>query len=115
MKITIDGKSYGVTLAKKALGESIAAMCPLKLTLSRSGEHEYYAALPGKARTKGAEETSQVKRGGVYFFAAWNAFSLEFTDEDITPYKVFTVGQMEGKLASLLETAGEKLTIIVEE
>ena len=47
MKITVDGKSYGVTLAQNALGESIAAMCPMKLTLSRSGEHEYYAALPG--------------------------------------------------------------------
>lgn len=115
MKITIDGKSYGVTLAQNALGESIAAMCPMTLTLSRSGNHEYYAALPDKAQTKGAEETSQVKRGGVYYFAAWNAFSLEFIDKDITPYKAFTVGQMEEKLAALLETAGEKLTIIVEE
>ena len=75
----------------------------------------YYAALPDKAQTKGAEETSQVKRGGVYYFAAWNAFSLEFIDKDITPYKVFTVGQMEEKLAALLEAAGEKLTITVEE
>ena len=115
MKITVDGKSYGVTLAQNALGESIAAMCPMKLMLSRSGEHEYYAALPGKAQTKGAAETSKVKRGGVYYFAAWNAFSLEFTDEDITPYKVFEVGQMEEELAALLETAGAKLTITVEE
>ena len=115
MKITVDGKSYGVTLAQNALGESIAAMCPMTLTLSRSGNHEYYAALPDKAQTKGAEETSQVKRGGVYYFAAWNAFSLEFIDKDITPYKVFTVGQMEEKLAALLEAAGEKLTITVEE
>ena len=115
MKITVDGKSYGVTLAQNALGESIAAMCPMKLMLSRSGEHEYYAALPGKAQTKGAAETSKVKRGGVYYFAAWNAFSLEFTDEDIEPYKVFEVGQMEEKLAALLETAGAKLTIAVEE
>lgn len=115
MKITVDGKSYGVTLVQNALGESIAAMCPMKLTLSRSGEHEYYAALPSKAQTTGAAETSKVKRGGVYYFAAWNAFSLEFTDEDIAPYKVFKVGQMEEELAALLETAGAKLTITVEE
>ena len=115
MKITVDGKNYGVTIEENALAKSIASMCPMKLTLSRSGEHEYYAALPGKAQTAGAVETSNVKRGGVYYFAAWNAFSLEFTDEDIAPYKVFAVGQMEEELAALLETAVAKLTITVEE
>ena len=115
MKIIVDGKRYSVTLEQNALGESVAAMCPMKLTLSRSGDHEYYAALPNKAQTKGAVETSNVKRGGVYYFAAWNAFSLEFTDEDIAPYKVFVVGQMEKELATMLETAGAKLNITLEE
>ena len=115
MRIVVDGRSYGVTLEQNALGESVTAMCPMKLTLSRSGEHEYYAALPGKAQTKGAADTSNVKRGGIYYFAAWNAFSLEFTDEDITPYKVFVVGQMEKELAAMLETAGAKLNITLEE
>ena len=115
MKITVGDKRYSVTLEQNTLSESIAAMCPMKLTLSRSGEHEYYAALPDKAQTTGATETSRVKRGGVYYFAAWNAFSLEFTDEDIAPYKVFTVGTMEEGLTSLLETAGAKLTVTVEE
>lgn len=115
MKIIVDGKSYGVALEQNALSESIAAMCPMKLTFSRSGDHEYYAALPDKAQTAGAVETSRAKRGGVYYFAAWNAFSLEFTDEDIAPYKVFEVGQMEEELASMLETAGAKLNITLEE
>ena len=115
MKITVDDKRYSVTLEQNALSESIAAMCPMKLTLSRSGEHEYYATLPNKAQTTSAAETSKVKRGGVYYFAAWNAFSLEFTDEDIAPYKVFKVGQMEEELAALLGMAGAKLTITVEE
>ena len=64
MKITVDDKRYSVTLEQNALSESIAAMCPMKLTLSRSGEHEYYATLPNKAQTTGAAETSKVKRGG---------------------------------------------------
>ena len=115
MRIFVDGESYGVTLEQNTVSEGIVAMCPMKLTLSRSGEHEYYAALPKKAQTAGAVETSQVKRGGVYYFAAWNAFSLEFTDEDIAPYKVFTVGTMEEGLVALLETAGAKLTVTVEE
>ena len=50
MRIVVDGKSYGVTLEQNALGESVTAMCPMKLTLSRSGEHKYYAALPNKAK-----------------------------------------------------------------
>ena len=115
MKIIVDGKSYGVTLEQNALSQSVAAMCPMKLTFSRSGNHEYYAALPNKAQTKGAVETSNVKRGGVYYFAAWNAFSLEFTDEDIAPYKVFGVGQMEEELVAVLETAGAKLNFTLEE
>ena len=101
-------------LSAKRPGREHRGDVPDDATLSRSGNHEYYASLPDKAQTKGAEETSQVKRG-VYYFAAWNAFSLEFIGEDITPYKVFTVGQMEEELAALLETAGAKLTIIVEE
>ena len=82
--------------------------------MTRAGEHEYYAALPKKADTKGAAETLMVKRGGVYCFAAWNAFSLEFTDEDITPYKVHVVGQAEDALAAALEQAGNKLRIMIE-
>ena len=90
-------------------------MCPVTLEMSRSGDHEYYAALPQKAKTDGAAETSLVRRGGVYYFAAWNAFSLEFTDENIAPYQVFVIGQAEEILSEVLKQAGNKLKATIEE
>ena len=115
MKITIDGKHYGIALEKTALAESIAAMCPITLNMSRSGSHEYYAPLPQRAKTDGAPATSQVKRGGVYYFAPWNAFSLVFADMEIAPYKVSIVGQAEEALAASLEQTGGQLNITIEE
>ena len=90
-------------------------MCPFPLNMERSGSHEFYAPLPKRVSTDGAVETSAVKRGGVYSFAPWNAFSLVFTDTDIAPYKVFEIGQAEETLAVTLEQAGNQLNITIEE
>lgn len=90
-------------------------MCPFSLNMERSDSHEYYAPLPQRVSTDGAAETSAVKRGGVYYFAPWNAFSLVFTDTDIAPYKVFVIGQAGEALASALEQAGNQLNITIEE
>ena len=115
MRITINRKSFAVTLADNALSHSISAMCPINLDMSRSGGHEYYAALPNKVKTAGAAETSLVNRGGIYYFAAWNAFSLVFKDADIAPYSVHIVGQAEDELVSVLEHSGGTITITMEE
>ena len=115
MKIIVDGKRYGVTMEKNTLSESIAAMCPMTLDMNRSGGHEYYAALTGSVKTAGASQTSQVKRSGVYYFAAWNAFSLVFQDASIEPYSVHIIGQADSALADVLDNAQAKLKITIEE
>ena len=115
MRITANSKSFPITLADSALSNSISAMCPITLDMSRLGEHEYYAALPRRVKTVGAAETSQVNRGGIYYFATWNAFSLVFRDTNIAPYSVHIVGQTEEELASVLEQSGGKITITMEE
>ena len=113
MKLTINGQVYTVELERNALGESVRAMCPVTLDMSRSGEHEYYAALPQKAATRGALETAHVKRDCVYYFAAWNALALAFRDAEIAPYKVHLVGRADG-ISELLEKAGEILRVSLE-
>ena len=115
MRITINRKSFAVTLADNTLSQSISAMCPIKLNMSRSGGHEYYAALPKKVNTAGAPETSLVHRGGIYYFAVWNAFSLVFKDADIAPYSVHIVGEAEDELVSVLEHSDGTITITMEE
>ena len=113
MKLTIKGQSFPVELENTALGESLRAMCPVTLDMIRSGEHEYYAALPKKAATRGAAETDSVKRDHVYYFAAWNALALVFRDAEIAPYTVHFVGRADG-MSELLEHAGGKLRITLE-
>ena len=113
MKLTIDGQSLSVELEDNALGESVRAMCPVTLDMSRSGGHEYYAALPKKAAICGAAESAHVKRNCVYYFAAWNALALVFRDTEIAPYKVHLVGRADG-ISELLEKAGETLRVSLE-
>ena len=85
----------------------------MALELARSGDHEYYAALPNKTDTRGAAETDHVKRDGVYYFAAWNALALVFRDTDIAPYKVQIAGHADG-ISELLENAGGTVRMTLE-
>ena len=113
MKLTINQQTFSVELENNALGKRIRAMCPLTLELARSGDHEYYAALPKKADTRSAAETDHVKRDGVYYFAAWNALALVFRDTDIAPWSVHLVGHADG-ISELLENAGGTVRMILE-
>ena len=113
MNLTIKGQIFAVELENTALGESIRAMCPVTLDMVRSGEHEYYAALPKKAAARDAAETDSVKRDHIYYFAAWNALALVFRDAEIAPYTVHFVGRADG-MSELLEHAGGKLRITLE-
>ena len=58
----------------------------------------------------GARQTSHVEAGGIYYFQAWNAFSLNFRDMDISPYKVYVIGKTDAQAAAGLEKAGHSLT-----
>jgi hypothetical protein len=51
-----------------------------------------------------------VEAGGVYYFRAWNAFSLNFRETDISPYKVYVIGKTDIQAAAELEKAGRSLT-----
>ena len=59
-----------------------------KKVVTRSADHEYYGQLPKNVDVNGARQTSHVEAGGIYYFQAWNAFSLNFRDMDISPYKL---------------------------
>ena len=49
MKVILDGKDYVISLEDNALAKEIAALCPVELSMSRSGGHEYYGTLTGIA------------------------------------------------------------------
>lgn len=115
MKLKINGKVYSLQEESSALSSGILKSVPLRLTLARSGNHEYYGSLPAKVVTDDARQTSHVEAGGVYYFKAWNAFSLNFRDMDISPYQVHVIGKAEDALASVLEHAGSSLEVEITE
>lgn len=107
----LDGNEYSIELENNTLAGKIASLCPLKLDMRRSCAHEYYGTLPEITDPGEAKQTSAVRAGGVYYFDAWNAFSLVFQDADIRPYSVHKVGQAEPALADALACAGDAVTV----
>lgn len=114
MKVILDGKEYVISLEDNALAKEIAALCPVELSMSRSGGHEYYGTLTGIADASQAGQTSSVRAGGVYYFSAWNAFSLVFRDMDIHPYSVHILGHAEESLVEVLSRAERNIIIRLE-
>ncbi len=110
MKLKISGSIYEVQEEKSTLSEAVSALAPQSLTLTRSADHEYYGQLPKKVDVNGARQTSHVEAGGIYYFQAWNAFSLNFRDMDISPYKVYVIGKTDAQAVAELEKAGRSLT-----
>ena len=114
MRVTIDGTVYHAVLEEHPLAEKIAAMCPFALDYVRSGDHEYYAALPEKATAKGCPATTKGHRNGLYYFEGWNALSLVFQDCDTAPFKIHHVGDFEEEISSVLKSAGGKIRVLCE-
>ena len=115
MKLKIGGSIYEVQEEKSALSDAVSALAPVSLTLSRSADHEYYGQLPESVDVNGARQTSHVEAGGIYYFQAWNAFSLNFREMDISPYKVYVIGKTDALTAAELEKADRSLTVDILE
>ena len=115
MKLKIGGSIYEVQEEKSSLSDAVSALAPVSLTLSRSADHEYYGQLPENVDIKGARQTSHVEAGGIYYFQAWNAFSLNFREMDISPYKVYVIGKTDALTAAELEKADRSLTVDILE
>ena len=115
MKILLDDKEYEIIADQSAICKSLNAMLPLNMNLSRSGGYEYYASLPQELNVAGAESTSHVKAGWLYYFKDWNAFALNFKEMDIAPYKVYVIAEMSGGIENALQDAPGTIEIRVLE
>ena len=114
LRTTIDGVVYHAVLQDNPLAEKIVSMCPFTMDYVRSGDHEYYAALPEKATAKGCLATTTGHKNGLYYFEGWNALSLVFQDCDTAPYQIHHVGDFEGDISSVLKSAGGKIRVLCE-
>lgn len=111
MKILYNGKEYRVSTEDNQLTAALGELLPLKLRMTRSDEHEYYAALPKNVSADGAKSTSHVKAGWLYYFKEWNAFALNFREKEIAPYSVYVIGKAQGGIENILAGSGANIEI----
>ena len=114
LRFTIEGMTYHATLQENGLAGMIARMCPFTMDCTRSGEHEYYAALPEKAAAKDCPSTTEGHRNGLYYFEGWNALSLVFKDCNTAPYQIHPIGDFEEDIAAVIEKLGRNVYILCE-
>ena len=114
IRFTINGAKYPAVLHDDAPTEQIAAMCPFEAEFSRSGSHEYYAALPKKLSVKGYVSTTKGHKNGIYYFEGWNALSLVIKDCNTAPYPIYYLGDFENDVSALLSSAGGRIRILCE-
>ncbi len=86
----------------------------MEASFVRSGNHEYYCRLHDGLDASGLPATKQVHRNGIYYFAAWNALSFVYRDENIAPYQVTDLGEFPEAMSALLEEAGGTVSVSLE-
>ena len=114
MKFTIDGQVFNVNTIDDSLVTQIAAMCPLSLEFSRSGNHEYYSRLPKKVDESNSTKTTKAHAGELMYFGGWNCLSLLFADADIAPYQLVKIGEFDREMVSLLKKSGNSVKVKID-
>ena len=114
LKVTISGQVFHVKPVDDPMMAQVAAMCPLELEISRSGNHEYYGRLPRKADDGGSRQTSDAHRNELMYFGGWNCVSLLFEDVNVAPYGLVKLGDFEEDVASVLKKSGDTVSIRIE-
>ena len=112
--VTVSGQVFHVRPADDPMVKQIAAMCPMELRATRSGNHEYYGRLPRKADDGGSRQTSDAHRNELMYFGGWNCVSLLFEDVNVAPYGLVKLGDFEEDVASVLKKSGDTVSIRIE-
>ena len=113
-RFLIEGKEYTTRMHDSPLVREIAKACPMEQSWQRSDDHEYYTRLKQTLHVAGEEETSEIKKNRLYLFTAWNAFSINFRDMSIAPFKVIELGEFMEDLTSVLNKAPAQIIIRCE-
>ena len=114
LKVTISGQTFHVQTCDDLLVRQIAAMCPMEMEFSRSGNHEYYARLPKSASDSKSKKTSDAHKNELMYFGGWNCLSLLFEDVNVAPYQLVKLGDFEEDVASLLKQSNGTISIRIE-
>ena len=108
-RFLIDGKEYTARMHDIPIVHEIAAICPIDQIWQRSDNHEYYTRLKQPLQVNGKKETSEIKKNRLYLFAAWNAFSINYRDMSIAPFKVIELGEFTEDISPVLDGAPSQM------
>ena len=114
LKVIISEQVFHVKLVDDPMVAQIAAMCPMEIEVSRSGNHEYFGRLPMKADDSKSRQTSKAHKNELMYFGGWNCLSLLFDDVNVAPYKLVKIGDFEEDVASILKDSGDSISIKIE-
>ena len=114
LKVTISGQTFHVQTNKDPLVSQVAAMCPMELEFSRSGNHEYYSCLPKKADDGKSRKTSEAHKNELMYFGGWNCLSLLFDDVNVAPYQLVKLGDFEEDVALSLKQSAGSISVKIE-
>lgn len=114
LKVIISRQTFHVKTCNDPMVEQIVDMCPMELTFSRSGNHEYYSRLPQRANDGNSEQTSEAHQNELMYFGGWNCLSLLFDSVNVAPYKLVKLGDFEEDAASLLKKSADSIKVKIE-
>ncbi|MBQ6208308.1 MAG: hypothetical protein IJK42_00845 [Prevotella sp.] len=114
LKITINGQTFHMKPNGDPLVSQIAAMCPMEMEFSRSGNHEYYSRLPKNTDDSKSQKTSDAHKNELMYFGGWNCLSILFEDVNVAPYQLVKLGDFEEDIASFLEQSTDTISIKIE-
>ncbi len=114
LKITINGQVFHVRTVDDPLVGQVAAMCPMELKATRSGNHEYYGRLPKMADDSKSRHTSEARKNELMYFDGWNCLSLLFRDVSVAPYRLVKLGVFDEEVSPLLDGSGETISLKIE-
>ena len=114
LKVTISGQTFHVQTNSDPLVSQVAAMCPVEMEFSRSGNHEYYSRLPKKADDSKSRKTSDAHKNELMYFGGWNCLSLLFDDVSVSPYQLVKLGDFEENITSFLKQSTGSISVKIE-
>ena len=111
MKIQINNTDYDVVVDDNQIANEIFNALPEMMQLSEFANHEYVGNLDFTPTTT-EDQTSILGAGHIYYWAPGNAFVINYTEYDISPYKSVHIGEFVDKtVCDVLQNSDDVITI----
>jgi hypothetical protein len=114
MKIILKDKEFAVITEDSTALRQIEKLLPLTMEFRRNGDVEFVSELPAKPVNEG-RQVSKTVENGIYYYAGWNVFCLNYRASDISPWTVTYLGTSpDPEFSEILKQAEEPLKVTIE-